>query len=102
VFPGLRDSLVFREVATPLAMERFCLNRGGAAYAWENTPAQTGGKRSPHITPIEGLFLAGHWTQPGSGSLRTIVSGMHTAQLVLGFKGLPGITLEHPDLPPSG
>jgi prolycopene isomerase len=101
VFPGLRESIKFREVATPVSMERFCLNHRGAAYAWENIPSQTGGKRSPHVTPVEGLFLSGHWTQPGSGSLRALVSGVHCAQLVLGARGLPGISLEHPDLPPS-
>ena len=101
VFPGLRESITFREVATPLSMERFCLNHKGAAYAWENTPAQTGGARSPHVTPIEGLFLSGHWTQPGSGSLRALVSGVHTAQMVLGSLGKPGIHMDHPDLPPA-
>lgn len=101
VFPGLRDSITFMEHASPLSMERFCLNSQGAAYAWENTPAQTGGKRSPHVPPIEALYLSGHWTQPGSGSLRAMVSGVHTTQLVLQAAGEPGIRLEHPDLPPA-
>lgn len=101
VFPGLRDSITFLESASPLTMERFCLNQQGAAYAWENIPSQTGGKRSPHVTPLEGLFLSGHWTQPGSGSLRALVSGVHTAQLVLAASGSPGIGLDHPDLPPA-
>jgi prolycopene isomerase len=100
-FPGLRDAITFREVATPLTVERFCLNHGGAAYGWENVPNQTGGKRSPHMTPIDGLYLSGHWTQPGSGSVRALVSGVHTAQMVLAAAGLPCIGLEHPDLPPS-
>jgi prolycopene isomerase len=101
VFPGMREAMTYMETATPLAMERFCLNHGGAAYGWENTPTQTGGKRSPHVTPIESLFLSGHWTQPGSGSVRALVSGIHTAQLVLSATGSPGIGLDHPDLPPS-
>jgi phytoene desaturase len=101
VFPGLRDSITFLDSATPKTMERFCLNHGGAAYAWENTPSQTGGNRSPHVTPVDGLYLAGHWTQPGSGSLRALVSGVHTAQLVLAADGSSGIGLEHPDLPPA-
>jgi prolycopene isomerase len=100
VFPGLRESITFLEWATPLALERHSLNRQGAAYGWENTPAQTGGRRSPHQPPLDGLFLAGHWTQPGTGSLRALVSGVHTAQMVLGSLGLPGIELDHPDLPP--
>jgi phytoene dehydrogenase-like protein len=101
VCPGLRDSITFLESATPLTVERFCLNHQGAAYAWENTPAQTGGRRSPHVTPVEGLYLSGHWTQPGSGSLRALVSGVHTAQMVLAAAGSRGIGLDHPDLPPA-
>jgi prolycopene isomerase len=100
IFPGLRDSVTFRETATPPAMERHCLNRQGAAYGWENTPAQTGGKRSPHQTPVENVFLAGHWTQPGTGSLRALVSGLHTAQLVLRGRGAPPVDFRHPDFPP--
>ncbi|HEY1277622.1 MAG TPA: NAD(P)/FAD-dependent oxidoreductase [Thermoleophilaceae bacterium] len=102
VFPGLRESVTFLETATPQALERHSLNRNGAAYGWENVPSQTGGKRSPHITPLPGLFLSGHWTQPGTGSLRALVSGLHTAQLVLRDMGLPGITFDHPDFPPAG
>jgi prolycopene isomerase len=101
VFPGLRDSITYLESASPLTMERYCLNQQGAAYAWENIPSQTGGKRSPHVTPVDGLFLSGHWTQPGSGSLRALVSGVHTAQMVLAASGAPGIGLDHPDLPPA-
>jgi prolycopene isomerase len=99
VFPGLRESITFLESASPLTMERFCLNQDGAAYAWENVPSQTGGKRSPHATPVEGLYLSGHWTQPGSGSLRALVSGVHTAQMVLAASG-ERTGLDHPDLPP--
>lgn len=100
VFPGLRDAITFREVATPNALYRHSLNRNGAAYGWENIPTQTGGKRSPHMPPLEGLFLSGHWTQPGTGSLRAFVSGMHTAQMVLKSMDLPGIEFDHPDFPP--
>jgi prolycopene isomerase len=99
-FPGLRDSLTFRESATPLTLERYTLNRGGAAYGWENIPTQTGGRRSSHVTPVQGLLLAGHWTQPGSTSLRVLVSGLHTAQMVLMMTGGPSIRIDHPDFPP--
>jgi prolycopene isomerase len=99
-FPGLRDSLTFRESATPVTLERYTLNHNGAAYGWENTPKQTGGRRSSHVTPLEGLLLAGHWTQPGSTSLRVLVSGLHTAQMVLMATGGPPIRIDHPDFPP--
>jgi prolycopene isomerase len=101
VFPGLRDAITFQETATPLALERHSLNRQGAAYGWENTPAQTGGKRSPHITPVENVLMSGHWTQPGTGSLRALVSGLHTAQMLLRSTGSRGLDFEHPDFPPA-
>ena len=40
------------------------------------------------MTPIEGLYLAGHWTQPGAGSLRVLVSGVHAAMVVLTEAGV--------------
>jgi len=101
VYPGLRDSITYIETATPPALERHSRNRFGAASGWENTPTQTGGKRSPHITPLDGLLLSGHWTQPGTGSLRALVSGMHTAQLALRLSGQPAIKFDHPDFPPA-
>ncbi|MFI0480821.1 phytoene desaturase family protein [Actinomadura sp. 9N215] len=101
VFPGLRDSLVHLETATPRALERHTANRAGAAYGWANTPNQTGAKRSPHVTPLKGLLLAGHWTQPGTGSLRALVSGLHTAQLALLERDLGPIEFTHPDFPPA-
>ncbi len=100
VFPGLRESLTFVEMATPLTLERMTGNTDGAAYGWDNVPNQTGGRRSPHFTPIEGLFMSGHWTQPGSGTIRTLVSGFHTAQMVLTSRGEPPIPFEHAVLPP--
>lgn len=100
IFPGLKDSITLLETATPETLRRYCLNSGAACYGWENTPAQSGGRRSPHVTPLEGLFLAGHWTQPGSGSVRVLVSGMHAAQLVLVSTGSKPVDFEHPDFPP--
>lgn len=49
---------------------------------------------------MEGLFLAGHWTTPGSGTIRCLVSGYHTAQVVLGFTGADPIPFEHHTMPP--
>jgi prolycopene isomerase len=83
VLPGYRDSITFMESATPETFERYTLAQKGAAYGWENTPEQTIPKRLDFRTPIEGLFLAGHWTHPGSGSLRCLLSGTQTAAAIL-------------------
>jgi phytoene dehydrogenase-like protein len=88
------------ETATPPVLERYTRNHQGAAYGWENSPDQAGSKRSPRHPPIDGLYLTGHWTPPGSTSLRVLVSGVHTAMVVLADTGGPSIDLKHPELPP--
>lgn len=90
LYPGFRAGLTFVSSATPLTMERFTGNRSGAAYGWENTPAQAGSKRLTYTTPIEGLYLAGHWAQAAS-ALRVIVSGTHAAQQILQSEGVSAV-----------
>jgi phytoene dehydrogenase-like protein len=71
----------------PADLERLTGNAGGAAFGWENSPQQTGGRRLSLVTPIGGLFLAGHWAQPGHGVYRAILSGMHAARAALARAG---------------
>jgi prolycopene isomerase len=101
-FPGFRNGLQFADCATPLTLERFSLNTGGAIYGWENTLQHVGSKRPAQRTPIAGLYLAGHWTQPGPGFLRAAVSGIHTSQLVLmdAQAGDAATAFQHASLPP--
>lgn len=84
VLPGYRDALSFADCATPATFQRYTLAERGAAYGWENTPDQTVPKRLDFRTPIEGLFLAGHWTHPGTGSIRCLLSGAQTAAAIEG------------------
>jgi phytoene desaturase len=82
--PGYRAALTFADCATPATFQRYTLAEQGAAYGWENTPDQTVPKRLDFRTPIEGLFLAGHWTHPGTGSIRCLLSGAQTAAAIEG------------------
>ncbi|HYB24447.1 MAG TPA: NAD(P)/FAD-dependent oxidoreductase [Solirubrobacteraceae bacterium] len=82
--PGYRDAITFVDSATPETFQRYTWANQGAAYGWENTPDQTLPKRLDNSTPIEGLFLAGHWTHPGSGSLRCLFSGAQAAAAAQG------------------
>jgi prolycopene isomerase len=84
VLPGLRAALIFRESATPATLARFTMNHGGACYGWAATPRQFGAERLPHITPMRGLYLAGHWTQPAGGVYGAMLSGVQTAGLLAG------------------
>jgi phytoene desaturase len=84
LLPGYRDSITFIESATPETFERYTLAQNGAIYGWENTPQQTQPKRLPFETPIDGLYLAGHWTDPGTGSVRCLLSGLRAAAAIAG------------------
>jgi prolycopene isomerase len=97
VYPGLKDNLTYCESATPDTLHRFTLNHQGAAYGWANTPRQQGSKRLSHATPINDLYLCGHWTQPGTGSIRVLVSGVHTAFMVMARAGVALPDLNPPD-----
>jgi phytoene desaturase len=85
VFPGFRDHIKFMEGGTPRTLERYTLNLSGAIYGWEQSPEQSGINRLGRRTPIEGLYLSSHWTQPGGGVITVLVSGIQTAQIVLGY-----------------
>jgi prolycopene isomerase len=81
--PNLSRSIEVIEAATPKTLERYTLNSKGAAYGWAVIPQQTGKERLPHETPIENLYLAGHWTNPGPGICAVVASGWRTANLIL-------------------
>jgi prolycopene isomerase len=87
VFPGLREEMTFVESATPETLARFTRNHRGACYGWEQTVAQSGTKRLNHRSPLDGLYVSGHWSLPGPGSVRVFTSGIHTAQIVLADAG---------------
>jgi phytoene desaturase len=84
LLPGFRDSLTFVESASPETFERHTLAQKGAIYGWANSPNQTLPKRLGSETPVGGLHLVGHWTEPGSGSLRCMFSGLRVAAAVEG------------------
>jgi phytoene desaturase len=84
--PGLLDHLIYVDAGSPMTMARYTLNRYGAAYGWAITPDQTGPQRLANRSPIDGLYWAGHWTSPGCGVYGVAVSGMQTAQKVLGLQ----------------
>jgi prolycopene isomerase len=90
-FRGLGERLEFVESGTPRTLERYTRNTDGALYGWELSPSQVGSGRLSGATPIAGLRLVGHWTQPGGGVYGVVSSGIVTARSVLG----PGADLNH-------
>jgi prolycopene isomerase len=88
LYPDLKGHITYAEGASPRTMERYTLNLTGAIYGWELSPEQVGRGRLDNATPIGGLYLSGHWAQPGGGIVAVIHSGVTTAQKVLGRPSL--------------
>jgi phytoene desaturase len=82
--PDLSSHLKLLEVGTPQTMERYTKNSAGALYGWELSPSQIGPGRPAVDAPIPGLYLAGHWTQPGGGVYGVVTSGLLAARAILG------------------
>ena len=99
--PGLGDHVAVRVGAHPGTLQRYTLNQRGAMYGWAHIPEQFGGYRLGHSTPVPGLLLAGHWSQPGGGLVAATVSGALVAQIVLGHDDIEGMLATLSDLTPA-
>jgi phytoene desaturase len=80
--PNLRDRIVVMADSTPITIERMTNNRCGSAYGWAQYPRQAGIYRLNRATPVENLYLTGHWTSPGGGVSAVVASGEITADLI--------------------
>jgi len=87
VYPGIREAIRVREVITPANLKRRTLVSDGAMYGWQNTTRQVMWRRLPQKTPLRGLFLAGHWTQPGSSMPLSMKSGFDAGKLAMSYLG---------------
>jgi len=74
VIPELSKHIIYLEAATPNTMHRYTLNTNGSCYGWEQNYLQTQ-YRPKQKTPIKGLYLSGHWTEPGGGIVAAMLSG---------------------------
>jgi prolycopene isomerase len=84
VIPELSKHIIYSEAATPLTLERYTENYKGASYGWASTPDQSGPSKLQPKTPIKNLYLAGHWTTPGGGTITVALSGRNIAKVIIG------------------
>lgn len=82
IIPDLKKRILVKIETTPMTIERWTGNDGGAAYGWAQIPSQSGIHRLPRTTPIPNLFLTGHWTSPGGGIAAVVTSGELTAEVI--------------------
>ena len=83
ILPGIDSHIVVNLAASAMTSCRFTNNWQGAMLGWEMTPGQLGSGRLPNTTPVESLYLVGHWTQPGGGVTPVIISAQRVANMIL-------------------
>lgn len=83
LLPGLSAMIEVKEAATPLTNWRYTGNTEGAIYGFEQSLENAYMNRIDNQTPIEGLFLAGAWGQPGGGFTGVLRSGRLTFQAMM-------------------
>lgn len=79
LLPGLADNAVALDADAPMP---YAVRRFSDPYGWASTPALAGFGRLGHVTPVEGLYLAGHWTVPGPGIPEVVASGAELARII--------------------
>ena len=83
LIPGLSEHIVVKDAATPKTFERYTLMPEGA---FEAEDGSIDAKRPCFKTPVQGLYLAGASTYPGSGVELSLMSGIICANDIDGWK----------------
>lgn len=81
-FPGLGETVIFRDLATPLTYERFTGNHRGAYEGWLPTPAAARATVPTHLDTVRNFWMAGHWVAPGGGMPPAAYTGRNAVQLI--------------------
>ncbi|MBD3922207.1 NAD(P)/FAD-dependent oxidoreductase [Paenibacillus sp. PR3] len=81
--PGIRKRLVIQEFATPRTIERYTSNHNGSIYGWMKSADQRWTSDIGPRTPVQGLYLAGHWTRNAHGVYGVMKSGKTTANHII-------------------
>jgi phytoene dehydrogenase-like protein len=84
LIPGLRKSIKYKEIATPMTNWRYSQNPGGGIYGSAQSVDNMYFNRVTAKTPIPNLFLAGAWAF-GGGMSAALLSGRETSRLVKGY-----------------
>ena len=82
VIPGLSGHVVVQESASPRTLERYTLNTYGSPVGWSYATGNVFNRPEPK-TPLEGLYLTGHWTSHGGSMKGVAYSGSRVAQMII-------------------
>ncbi|RJP87286.1 MAG: NAD(P)/FAD-dependent oxidoreductase [Desulfobacteraceae bacterium] len=83
LIPGLSSLIDVVEAATPLTNQRYTANTSGAIYGFEQSMDNAYMTRINNQTPVDGLYLAGAWGNPGGGYEGVLRGGEVTFQMLM-------------------
>ncbi len=83
MIPNLRKHILYCDVATPITHHRYTGNKNGTMMAQKPGKENYQGKVASYLTPVDNLFLSGHWADLGGGIPIAIKSSINTTLLVL-------------------
>ncbi|MBC2717208.1 MAG: NAD(P)/FAD-dependent oxidoreductase [Desulfobacteraceae bacterium] len=83
LIPGLSSMIEVKEAGTPLTNWQYTGNTEGAIYGFEQSMNNAFMNRISNESPINGLYLAGSWGDPGGGYEGALRSGEITFQKLM-------------------
>lgn len=90
-FPGIKESIIYKEMATPRTMKSYLNDPGGGVHGYEDPELMKLGKKFHHgsTTGVDGLLLASSFAFLGPGYSKAILAGTVAAERA--FKELQNI-----------
>ena len=83
VIPNIEKRIKVKWISTPKTIFKITGGTMGAAYGWAQIPRQAGINRLGNTTPIENLYICGHWSRPGGGLAAVAHSGELTYKAII-------------------
>ena len=83
IAPGLREHILFYEVATPVTHWRYTGNKNGTMMGARPGRQNMKNKISHYRTPVKNLILGGHWAELGGGVPIAAKAGANASLLIL-------------------
>jgi phytoene dehydrogenase-like protein len=81
--PGLREHILFYDVATPVTHWRYTGNKNGTMMGAKPGRANMQNKIAHYQTPVKNLLLGGHWAELGGGVPIAVKAGTNAGLLIL-------------------
>lgn len=95
IYPGIRDQIEVKDVATPLSYERYTGNWLGSTCGWlltKDTMRMMISGVDQTLPGLENFYHCGQWVEPGGMVPMAAISGRNVVQLLCRADGRPFTT----------